>query len=97
MSYSSCPPLSSASSALTMIERPRRRGFSVSGAKQALVLSEGKGDKALCERERVCCNCGLDISIRVKKLQSIVKRKRRRGRAKGHDAFNEMSFLGLFI
>ncbi|CAN7105919.1 unnamed protein product [Brassica rapa subsp. narinosa] len=42
MSYSSCPPLSSASSTLTMIERPRRRGFSVSGAKQALVLSEGK-------------------------------------------------------
>ena len=25
-----------------MIERPRRRGLSVSGAKQALVLSEGK-------------------------------------------------------
>ncbi|CAN6933135.1 unnamed protein product [Brassica oleracea] len=42
MSYSSCPPQSSASSTLTMIERPRRRGFSVSGAKQALVLSEGK-------------------------------------------------------
>ncbi|KAL0673426.1 hypothetical protein Bca4012_001407 [Brassica carinata] len=94
MSYSSSPPQSSVSSTLTMIERPWRRGFSVSGAKQALVLSEGKRRCVVAAAERESCNCGLDISIRVKKLQSIVKRKRRRGIAKGHNAFNEMSFLG---
>ncbi|KAF3494818.1 hypothetical protein DY000_02057017 [Brassica cretica] len=52
MSYSSCPPQSSASFTLTMIERPRRRGFSVSGAKQALVLSEGEEEERKRRRGR---------------------------------------------